>query len=134
MLFLLACVLAFTATAQANSDTSLPLRKVYVLRPSAYTGALVKIKVSVNGHMLELPNSSFGVIECRADSVVLKLANSRLSGESVRPLVTYRAETYYVTVPEPHAHKKGRLILTEVEKDSYDFYARKVSRQIYPNP
>jgi hypothetical protein len=118
---------SFSASAQADS---LPLRKIYVLRPGQYVGALVKIRIDINGKTISLPNDTYAFLECRADSVVLKVANSRVSGESVHPLVTFKEVSYFVTLPEKHAHKKDRLILTEVDKESYDKYASKVSRQV----
>ena len=120
--------LSFKSFAQV--DTAAPLRKIYVLRPAQYVGALVKIKVDVNGKTVFLPNDSYAVMEIRADSVILQIANARVSGESIRPLVTFKDTSYFVTLPERHAHKKDRLILTEVDQESYDKYASKVSRQV----
>lgn len=122
---------AGTLSAQ-SADTALPSRKIYLLRPNEYVGALVKIKIDVNGRTISLPNNSFAVLDVQADSVILKIDNKRVSGESIQPLVTYKPVSYFVAIPEEHAHKKDRLILAEVEKDRYDLYAQKVSHQVQP--
>jgi hypothetical protein len=118
--------------AHAQGDTTHPLRTVFVVRPGQYVGALAKIRVDVNGHILSLPNASYGMLQLRVDSVVVQIDNRRISGESAQPLVNYKDTSYYVVFPEEHAHKKNRLIVTEVEHDSYDKYAAKVTRQINP--
>jgi hypothetical protein len=125
---------SFTLRAQAPrppaEDTTLPLRKIFIVRPSEFVGALAKIRVNVNGQVVSFPNNSYAALQYRADSVILRIDNKRVSGESVQPLVTFKAESYFVAMPEEHAHKKDRLILTEVEKDSYDKYALKVTHQV----
>ncbi|TDW99615.1 hypothetical protein [Dinghuibacter silviterrae] len=125
-LTLLAC------RASAQEDTSLPARTVYVVRPSQYIGALAKIRVDINGRRLSLPNASYAVLHFRADSVQVRIENRRVTGESVQPLVNFKDTSYFVVFPEEHAHKKDRLIVTEVEKDSYEKFADKVTHQVEP--
>lgn len=132
-LVLLIAILAVTR-AHAQTDTSLPLRTVRLVRPGQYVGALTKIRVEINGQIFPMSNASYALLRLRADSIVLKIENRRVSGESVQPLVSYKDSSYFVVFPEQHAHKKDRLILTEVEKDSYDKYADKVTRQVSPEP
>jgi hypothetical protein len=108
------------------------MRTVFMVRPGQYVGALAKIKVDANGQKITLVNASYAVLKYRADSVVVRIDNRRLSGESVQPLVSYKDTTYFVVFPEEHAHRKDRLILTEVERDSYEKYAEKVTRQVKP--
>jgi hypothetical protein len=131
--FLLSISLLYSVSARSQRDTSQSLmRTVFMVRPGQYVGALAKIKVDANGQKITLVNASYAVLKYRADSVVVRIDNRRLSGESVQPLVSYKDTTYFVVFPEEHAHRKDRLILTEVERDSYEKYAEKVTRQVKP--
>jgi hypothetical protein len=127
--FILCSALYNGTQAQTASDTTHPLRTVYVIRPNRYTGALAKIKVGINGKEVSLGNNSYATTTLRADSVIAQLLNARLSGQSAKPLVSFKDTSYFVTLPEEHATKKNRLILVEVDKESYGIYAQKVSKQ-----
>lgn len=116
----------------AQEDTSHPARTVFIVRPGQYIGALTKIRVDISGRFLSLPNASYAELHFRADSVVVRLENRRMTGESVQPLVNYKDTSYFVVFPEEHAHKKDRLIVAEVEKDSYNRYATKVNHRVEP--
>ena len=131
LIYLLLCCIG-PASLLAQATDSLPLKRIYLLRPNQYVGALAKIRIRVNDKVVSLPNNAYMIVECKADSVTLKLENRRLSGESLAPLVTYKPISYFVTIPEEHAHKMDRLILTEVDRDGYDIYAKKVTRQVTP--
>lgn len=133
-MFLFFTALLAVTCAHAQQDTTHPLRTVLVVRPGQYVGALARIRVDVNGRILSLSNASYATIQLRVDSVVVQIENHRISGESVQPLVSYKDTSYFVVFPEEHAHKKNRLIVTEVEHDSYDKYAAKVTRQVNPEP
>jgi hypothetical protein len=122
------------AQTSAAPDTSAPYRMIYVVRPNQYIGALAKIKVSINGNIASLSNASYTKLGLHADSVILQIVNVRLTGESVQPLVTFKDTSYFVAFPEEHAHKKNRLILTEVDKESYYIYAQKVDHLIAVEP
>jgi hypothetical protein len=121
-------------SAHAQEDTSLPARTVFIVRPGQYIGALARIKVNICGREVSLPNASYAVLHLRTDSVVVRIDNRRVTGESVQPLVNYKDTSYFVVFPEEHAHKRDRLIVTEVEKDSYDRYADKVTHRVEPEP
>lgn len=124
-LFALAAVMG--ARAQ---DTTHPARVVYVVRPNQYVGALAKIRVDVNGLIVSMPNASYTDVRLHADSITVRIENRRLTGESVVPLVSFKDTSYFVVFPEVHAHKKDRLIVTEVDKESYNRYADKITRHV----
>ena len=128
-LSLCAALCSSRALAQTTADTSHPLRTVYVIRPNRYTGALTKIKVGINGKEISLGNNTRATTTFRADSVIAQLLNARLSGESTKPLVSFKDTSYFVTLPEEHASRKNRLILVEIDKESYGFYSQKVNKQ-----
>jgi hypothetical protein len=129
-LLLTALLLSAVGSAQAQTDSTLPFRRIYVIRPSQYVGALVKIKVNVNGHLIPMANDTYAMLDLRADSVILQIVNTRLAGESILPLVTFKDTSYFIAIPEEHAHKKDRLILTEIDKESYDKYAQKTTKRV----
>jgi hypothetical protein len=120
---------AQTANTAQTADTTQPLRTVFVVRPNRYIGALAKIKVGINSKEVSLSNDTYAMTTFRADSVIAQLLNTRLSGQSAKPLVSFKDTSYFVTLPEEHATKKNRLILVEIDKESYLFYAQKVSKQ-----
>jgi hypothetical protein len=131
-LFITALLVA--SCVHAQQDTTHPMRTIFVVRPGQYVGALAKIRVDINGKILSMANASYAMLQLRVDSVVVQIDNRRVSGESVQPLVSYKDTSYYVVFPEEHAHKRNRLIVTEVEHDAYDKYAAKITRQINPEP
>lgn len=122
------CAASYCGLAQ-TTDTTHPLRTVYVVRPNRYTGALAKIKVGINSKEVSLGNDTYATTTFRADSVIAQLLNTRLSGQSAKPLVSFKDTSYFVTLPEEHATKKNRLILVEIDKESYLFYSQKVTKQ-----
>ncbi|HTJ12819.1 MAG TPA: hypothetical protein VL547_12365 [Dinghuibacter sp.] len=117
-------------TGLRAQDTTHPVRVVYVVRPNQYVGALTKIRVEVNGQVVSMPNATYTDLRLRADSVTVRIENRRLSGESVLPLVSFKDTSYFVVFPEVHAHKKDRLIVTEVDKEGYNRYADKITRHV----
>lgn len=122
--------LLFTLLSLFAQDTTHPSRVVFVLRPNQYVGALAKIRVDVNGQVLSMANGTYTDLHLKADSIVVRIENRRVSGESTAPLVSYKDTSYFVVFPEIHAHKKDRLIVTEVDRESYYHYADKVTRHV----